>query len=86
MIKITAPITDLLKIPKPSTKITEGTASKKPPTPKFEWTAEANKAFQKIKKAFTDAPILQHFDPAKPITVQTDASGFAIAGILNQPD
>jgi hypothetical protein len=29
---------------------------------------------------------LQHFDAEKPITLQTDASGFAIAGILNQFD
>jgi hypothetical protein len=37
-------------------------------------------------RAFTEAPILQHFDAEKPITLQTDASGFAIAGILNQFD
>jgi hypothetical protein len=29
---------------------------------------------------------LQHFDAEKPITLQTDANGFAIAGILNQFD
>ena len=29
---------------------------------------------------------MQHFDPAKPIILQTDTSGFAIAGILNQYD
>jgi hypothetical protein len=39
-----------------------------------------------LKKAFTEALILQHFDPAKPIILQTKASGFAIAGILNQYD
>jgi len=43
-------------------------------------------AFQKLKKAFTGAPILQHFDPAKPTILQTDASGFAIARIPNQYD
>jgi hypothetical protein len=41
-------------------------------------------AFRKLKKAFSDALILQHFDLAKPIILQTDTSGFAIAGILNQ--
>jgi len=35
---------------------------------------------------FTEAPILQRFDLAKRISLQTDASGFAIAGILNQYD
>jgi hypothetical protein len=68
--KLTAPISDLLK------KTSE----------KWEWTRAAELAFQKLKNAFTEAPILQHFDPAKPITLQTDASGFAIAGILNQYD
>jgi hypothetical protein len=33
---------------------------------------------------FTKAPILQHFSPRKPIIPQTYASGFAIAGIINQ--
>jgi hypothetical protein len=43
-------------------------------------------AFRKLKKAFTETPIHQHFDPTKPIIPQTDASGFAIASILNQYD
>jgi len=53
---------------------------------KWEWTRAAELTFGKLKKAFTKAPIHQHFDPAKPIILQTDASGFAIAGILNQYD
>ena len=52
----------------------------------WEWTRDAALAFRKLKKAFTVAPIFQHFDPQKPIILQTDASGFAIAGILNQYD
>ena len=69
--KLTAALTDLLK---------------RKPGDKWEWTRAADLAFHKLKRAFTDAPILQHFDPTKPITLQTDASGFAIAGILNQYD
>jgi len=68
--KVTAPISDLLK----------------KSTSKWEWTRKAELAFRKLKKAFTEAPIHQHFDPAKPIILQTDASSFAIAGILNQYD
>jgi len=56
------------------------------PRYEWEWTRDAELAFRKLKKAFTDAPILQHFDPQKPIILQTDASGFANAGILNQFD
>jgi hypothetical protein len=48
------------------------------------WGADI--AIQKVKRAFTEAPILQHFDTEKPITLQTDASGFAIARFLNQFD
>jgi hypothetical protein len=53
---------------------------------RWEYTAGADIAIQKVKRAFTEAPIFQHFDAEKPITLQTDASGFAIAGILNQFD
>jgi len=37
-----------------------------------------------LKKAFNVAPIHQHFNPQIPIILQTDASGFAMAGILYQ--
>ena len=53
---------------------------------RWEWTRDAELAFRKLKRAFTEAPILQHFDPRKLIILQTDASGCAIAGILNQYD
>jgi hypothetical protein len=56
------------------------------PSTTWEWTREAELAFQKLKNAVTAAPILQHFDRAKPINLQTEARGFAIAGILNQYD
>jgi len=38
-----------------------------------------------LKEAFTTAPILIHFDFAKEIVVETDASDIASAGILSQP-
>jgi hypothetical protein len=50
----------------------------------FQWTGEAEDSFQRLKAAFTTAPMLRHFDPARRILVETDASGFAIAGILSQ--
>ena len=34
----------------------------------------------------TTEPILQHFDPERPITIETDASDFAIGAIYSQPD
>jgi len=53
---------------------------------KWEWTWAAELTFRKLKKSFNEALILHHFDPVKPIIFQTDASGFAIAGILNHYD
>ena len=52
----------------------------------FLWTVQTEAAFQALKKAFTTAPILQHFDPEKPIIVETDASDYVSAGILSQHD
>jgi hypothetical protein len=69
--QVTAPISNLLK--------TMGSQ-------KWEWNWDAELAFRKLKKAFTEAPILQHFNLQKPIILRADASGFAIAGILNQYD
>src|SRR5437763_501444 len=48
-------------------------------------TKEAKEAFRKLKATFAMAPVLQHFDPEKPICIETDASGFAVAAILSQP-
>ena len=52
----------------------------------FKWLSEQEKAFATLKQAFTSAPILVHVDPAKPSTLETDASDFAIGAILSQPD
>ena len=54
-------------------------------TPSWVWSEAAAKAFQKLKDAFKSAPLLRHFDPALPLMVITDASGFAYAAILLQP-
>jgi hypothetical protein len=39
-----------------------------------------------LKQAFTKAPILHHFDPEKPILVETLASDYVSAGIFSQHD
>lgn len=72
--RIVHPITNLLKTTQNATK-----------PGGFKWTQECQEAFDNLKRTFTTAPILVHFDPEKPIRVETDASGFAIAGILSQP-
>ena len=51
--------------------------------PKF-LTSEAKEAFNRLRQAFTEAPILRHFDPECHIRIKTDASGYAIGGVLSQ--
>src|SRR5438046_6946718 len=46
----------------------------------------ANKAFKQLKKAFTTAPILRHFDHSRPAILETDASDFAEGGVVSQYD
>ena len=53
---------------------------------KWIWTDKCQSAFDSLKTAFTTAPILQHYDPNKPITLETDASDYAIAAVASQPD
>jgi len=79
--KVTFPLTELLKKPETSPRGKRGTHPAK-----WECTRQAEVVFWKLKRPFTEAPILQHFDPAKQIILQTDASGFAIAGILTRYD
>jgi hypothetical protein len=41
-------------------------------------------SFAELCNAFSKVLELAHFDPAWPICLETDASGFAIAGIILQ--
>jgi len=52
----------------------------------FVWSKECKKAIEELKESFTTAPILRHFDPDRPIVVETDASDFLSGGVLSQPD
>ncbi|UTT90817.1 hypothetical protein NDA17_004213 [Ustilago hordei] len=51
---------------------------------KFGLPEEAQQAFHKLIQAFTSAGVLQHFDYHLPTRLETDASDFAIAGVLKQ--
>lgn len=41
-------------------------------------------AFQKCKDLLSNAPILQYPDFSKPFSITTDASNFALGGVLSQ--
>ena len=43
---------------------------------------ERQETFNKLKRKFLEAPVLQMPDPSKPFVVETDASKFASGGIL----
>ncbi len=47
-------------------------------------TADARKAFTKLRQAFLKAPILNHFDQERHIRIETDASDYAIGGVFSQ--
>ena len=51
---------------------------------KWQSTPEIKQAQKQLVRAFTTAPVLRHFDPKEPAMVETDASDFALGGILSQ--
>src|SRR5882724_13303378 len=50
----------------------------------FTWGPDHTEAFETLKTAFTQAPILVHFNPDNPIVVETDASDYVIPAIISQ--
>ncbi|PIK53373.1 hypothetical protein BSL78_09735 [Apostichopus japonicus] len=82
-----APLTQLLQKEYVSDKtVKKGKAkSKKPsnPDPKFLWGTEQENAFQESKELLQNDTCLVHFDPAKPIFLQTDASPYGLGAIIS---
>ena len=52
----------------------------------FKWETPEQCLFESIKKVFSTAPILQHFDPEKECVVETDTSDYVSGAVLSQPD
>lgn len=50
----------------------------------WRWCSECQRAFEDLKKAVTEEPVLALLDYSKPFEVHTDASDFAIGGMLMQ--
>ena len=67
----------------PLTRLTRKTAV-------WDWSGSCQAAFETLKNAFTTAPVLSHWQPNARITIETDASDYAIAAIIsinpNSPD
>ena len=60
----------------PLTALTKGAQAR------IKWTAEAQMAFDTLKRHFVTAPILRHPDPGQPFVVEVDASD--VGAILSQ--
>src|SRR5258706_10369583 len=71
-------IQDYSRVARPMTELTKGDGKN------WSWTTEAEQAFTKLKSLFTTAPILAHFEPSRPVIVETDASDFALGAVLSQ--
>jgi len=72
-------IQDYSRITTPLTRLTSKEVS-------WEWGDEQQAAFDTLKTAMVTEPILQHFNPERPVTIETDASDYAIRAICSQPD
>ena len=50
----------------------------------FLWSEEVDACFREIKRTLSEAPCLALPNPARPFVVISDASGFALGGVLLQ--
>jgi hypothetical protein len=49
----------------------------------WNFSEEYHESFNKLKAAFTTAPVLMHWVPNQPLLVETDASDYALVAILS---
>ena len=53
---------------------------------RFKWTEQHEKSFTELKNELTSEKVLKFYDPNKPVTLITDASDYAVGGVLLQAD
>uniref|UniRef100_A0A8C5MZR0 Gypsy retrotransposon integrase-like protein 1 n=1 Tax=Leptobrachium leishanense TaxID=445787 RepID=A0A8C5MZR0_9ANUR len=51
---------------------------------RFQWSTEAQQAFERLKESFTQAPVLKQPEIHLPYYLETDASDIALGAILSQ--
>jgi hypothetical protein len=71
-------IRDYSRVARPLTELTMGEVKN------WKWSAEAKQAFDELKSRFTSAPILAHFNPQKPVIIESDTSDCALRAVLSQ--
>ena len=70
-------IKNFSKIPKPLYKLLQKEVE-------FIWTEKEEQDFLELKEKLCNPPVLQYPNFSKPFNITTDASGYAIRGILSQ--
>ena len=50
------------------------------------WDEDQENSFQQLKKMATNTPILQYYDPNKPLTLSVDASSKGLGAVLIQDE
>src|SRR5437899_1101259 len=51
---------------------------------KWDWSTDAQSAFNKLKRNVTSAPVLISPNPTRPFCIETDSSDFATGAVLSQ--
>jgi len=72
-------IKDYSQVARPMMELTKKTQN-------WAWNEEAKTVFKELKEQFTMAPILAHYDPQRPVIIESDASDFAIGAVISQRD
>ncbi|KAK2920525.1 hypothetical protein Q8A73_000010 [Channa argus] len=70
-------VKDLATIASPLHRVTEKGR-------RFEWSEACSRAFQRLKVALSEAPVLAYPDPQQPFIVDTYASGVGIGTVISQ--
>ena len=51
---------------------------------KFKWTAETQKAFEKVKTLITAETVLTHYDPDLPVRLACDSSAYGLGAVISR--
>lgn len=70
-------IPEFAKISQPLTQLTRKNIL-------WQWNQKEQESFDKLKVALTSAPVLGQLDDSLPLTIKTDASGYALGAVLVQ--
>ena len=78
-----APLTELLRAEFKSDKKTRRRQGSPTEDPKFAWGPRQEDAFIESNKLLQSDAVLVHFDPQKPVLLQTDASSYGLGAVIS---